>query len=362
LSSFGVYVHVPFCRERCDYCAFATYTDRDHLMERYADACVLEIERARAAGHLAPATSVFFGGGTPSRLHPDTLCSVLDAIPRVPGAEVTVECNPEDADAAHLEPYRRAGVTRLSFGLQSTHARVLAGLGRRHVPGAPQTIADAVAAAGVETWNLDLIFGGAGEHDEDWARTLDDVLSLSPPPPHISAYALTVEPGTPLARDPVRHPDEEALARRYERATAVLGDAGYAWEEISNWAMPGHACRHNQLYWDQGDYVGIGSAAHSHRDGVRWWNVRTPDRYIDAVSSGRSPTAGEEHLTPEQRAFEALTLSLRTPRGVPWDCLDDPDSLDDLVAREGERAVLTVRGRLLANEVSARIRSGILLR
>ena len=140
LTAFGVYVHVPFCRERCDYCAFATYTDRDHLMERYADACVLELQRAVGAGDLAPATSVFFGGGTPSRLHPDTLCRILDAIPRAPGAEVTVECNPEDADDAHLGAYRRAGVTRVSFGLQSTHAHVLAGLGRRHVPHAAETV------------------------------------------------------------------------------------------------------------------------------------------------------------------------------------------------------------------------------
>ena len=362
MSAFGVYVHVPFCRERCDYCAFATYTDRDHLMERYAEACVLEVERAVAGGHLAPATSVFFGGGTPSRLHPEILCRILDAIPRAAGAEVTVECNPEDADAAHLGPYRRAGVTRVSFGLQSTHAHVLAGLGRRHVPAAAETIAAAVVAAGFETWNLDLIFGGAGETDEDWDATLRRLLALDAPPPHVSAYALTIEPGTPLARDPRRHPGEEALARRYERADAVLGDAGYAWEEISNWARPGHACRHNQLYWDQGDYVGFGSAAHSHRDGVRWWNVRTPDRYIDVVSSGGSPVAGEEHLEPEERAFEALALSLRTPRGVPWDSLADPEGLDGLVVRDGGRAVLTVRGRLLANEVSARIRSGILLR
>jgi oxygen-independent coproporphyrinogen-3 oxidase len=362
LSAFGVYVHVPFCRERCDYCAFATYTDRDHLMERYADACILDVERAIGAGDLVGATSVFFGGGTPSRLHPDTLCRILDAIPRAPGAEVTVECNPEDADAAHLDTYRRAGVTRVSFGLQSTHAHVLAGLGRRVVPRAAETIAAAVAAAGFETWNVDLIFGGAGERDEDWARTLRDVLALDGAPPHLSAYALTVEPGTPLGRDAGRHPDDDVLARRYEQADAVLSAAGYGWEEISNWCRPGHSCRHNQLYWDQGDYLGIGSAAHSHRAGERWWNLRTPERYTDAVREGRSPVAGRECLTPEQRAFEALSLSLRTPRGVPWDSLEDPEGLDGLVAREGERAVLTVRGRLLANEVSARIRSGILLR
>jgi putative oxygen-independent coproporphyrinogen III oxidase len=362
LSAFGVYVHVPFCRERCDYCAFATYTDRDHLMTRYVDACVLEIERALGSGHLAPATSIYFGGGTPSRLHPDDLCRILGAIPRTPDAEVSVECNPEDADDAHLGAYRRAGVTRVSFGLQSVHPHVLAGLGRRDVPVVAETIAAAVAVAGFATWNLDLIFGGAGETDADWDATLERVLALDHPPPHVSAYALTVEKGTPLARDPSRHPDEDTLARRYARADEVLSAAGYRWEEISNWARRGHGCRHNRLYWDQGDYAGIGSAAHSHRDGERRWNMRLPDRYIDAVEAGRSPEAGREILTDEQRAFEGLSLALRTPRGVPWGSLEDADGLDGLVTRVGERAVLTVRGRLLANEVSTRIRSGILHR
>jgi putative oxygen-independent coproporphyrinogen III oxidase len=334
----GVYVHVPFCRARCDYCAFATYTDRDHLMARYAAACAMDVARAFGCAGLAPAASVYFGGGTPSRLHPDLLCEVLEAIPRTPDAEVTVECNPEDADEAHLGAYRRAGVTRVSFGLQSTHAHVLAGLGRRTVPGAAERVSGAVGAAGFGTWNLDLIFGAATESDADWAATLERVLSLEHPPPHLSAYGLTVEPGTPLARDPARHPDGDAQARRYERADGVLAAAGYSWEEISNWARPGHECAHNHLYWEQGDYLGIGSAAHAHRDGVRWWNVRRPERYIDAVEGGR----------------------------VPWDRLRHADELDGLVvrvaAREGDRAVLTVRGRLLANEVSARIRSDILLR
>ena len=357
-TPFGVYVHVPFCRERCDYCAFATYTDRDHLMERYADACVTALHRLEAGGDLAPATSIFFGGGTPSRLAPDTLCRILAAIPRTADAEVTVECNPEDADDAHLGAYRAAGVNRVSFGLQSTNAHVLAGLGRRHVPDAPARIAAAVHAAGFDNWNLDLIFGGAGESEADWRSTLDAVLALSNPPPHLSAYALTVEPGTPLWRAADRHPDDDTLAQRYEIADEALSAAGYGWEEISNWARPGHRCRHNHLYWDQGNYVGIGSAAHSHRDGERWWNVRTPERYVDAVMAGRSPEAGREVLTTGQRAFEALSLSLRTPRGVPWEDLERVDELDGLLERRGDRAVLTVRGRLLANEVSTRIASG----
>ena len=142
----------------------------------------------------------------------------------------------------------------------------------------------------------------------------------------------------------------------------MLEAAGYRWEEISNWARPGHECRHNHLYWEQGDYLGIGSAAHSHRDGVRWWNVRTPERYLAAIESGRSAEGGREELTADESEFEALTLALRTRRGVPWSCLERPEELDDLVVDVDGRAVLTVRGRLLANEVSARIRSGILHR
>jgi len=331
-------------------------------MERYADACVLDVRRAFADGDLPVPTSIFFGGGTPSRLPPETLCRVLDAIPRAAGAEITVECNPEDADHDHLDAYRRAGVTRVSFGLQSTHSHVLAGLGRRHVPHAAEAISAAVATAGFATWNLDLILGAPAESDDDWARTLEHVLTLDHPPPHLSAYGLTVEPGTPLATDPLRHPDEDALARRYELAEEVLTGAGYHWEEISNWCRPGHECRHNHLYWDQGDYVGIGSAAHSHRDGIRWWNVRTPDRYLAAIEAGHSPEAAREEVTAGQREFESRTLALRTPRGVPWESLQRPDELDGLITRRHDRAVLTVRGRLLANEVSARIGSGILHR
>jgi oxygen-independent coproporphyrinogen-3 oxidase len=350
-----VYVHVPFCRSRCDYCAFATYTDRDHLMAAYAAACVAELRRAVDTEGIPPATSVFFGGGTPSRLPEDLLASILDAVPRAPGAEVTVECNPEDAEPARLARYRAAGVTRVSLGAQSTVPHVLQGLGRRHTPGALMAAVAAVATAGLASWSVDVIMGGAGESDADWERSLQDLLALAEPPPHISAYALTVEPGTPLAADPRRHPDEDVLARRYERADDVLGSAGYAWEEISNWALPGHGCRHNQLYWERGEYRGIGSAAHSHRGGRRWWNVRTPDRYVRLIRSGRPAEAAGEVLAPAQQALEALALSLRTPAGVPSRALPDVPELAGLIERVGGRAVLTRRGRLLADAVTAHL-------
>ena len=352
---FGVYVHIPFCRERCDYCAFATYTDRDHLMESYAAACVAELGRAGTEEGMPAATSVFFGGGTPSRLPADLLAGILGAVPLRPGAEVTVECNPEDADPVRLAAYRSAGVTRLSLGVQSTVPHVLAGLGRRHGSDQATEAAEAVADAGFDSWNMDLIIGGAGESDADWRRSLEDVLGLASPPPHLSAYSLTVEPGTPLAAAPDRHPDEDSQAGRYEEADRILTGRDYRWEEISNWALPGHACRHNGLYWDRGDYRGIGSAAHSHRDGRRWWNVRTPDRYVAAIESGRTVLAGQEELTGEQRRFEALVLALRTPAGVPLDALPDHPDLEGLVDRSRGRAVLTVRGRLLANAVTTHL-------
>ena len=349
---FGVYVHVPFCRHRCDYCAFATYTDRDHLMEAYVVACVTEANRAIERDGMPEATSVFFGGGTPSRLPADQLVQVLDAILRRPGAEVTVECNPEDVTADSLATYLAAGVSRISLGVQSTVGHVLEGLGRRHGPEHVVEAAALVAGAGFASWSLDLIIGGAGERDEDWERSLSDLLGLDTPPPHISAYALTVEPGTPLDRTPDRHPDDDVQAGRYEYADRVLSTAGYRWEEISNWARSGHECRHNHLYWEQGDYRGIGSAAHSHTSGRRFWNVRTPDRYVALVEADTSTVAGEEVLDVAERRFEALALGLRTASGVPLGALPDCADLDGLVDRSSGRAVLTVRGRLLANAVT----------
>ena len=182
------------------------------------------------------------------------------------------------------------------------------------------------------------------------------MLGLDPPPRHVSAYALTVEPGTPLAADPARHPDDDVSARRYAQADAALSAAGYRWYEVSNWAVPGHECRHNRLYWRQGDYRGIGCAAHSHRAGTRWWNVRTPERYIAAVRAGRSPRAAGEELSAQERAFERLALALRTAEGVPASVVPEDPDLDGLLERRHGRAVLTVRGRLLANEVTARLR------
>jgi len=345
-------VHVPFCARRCDYCAFATWTDRSHLIDPYLAAVVTDVERAVAAG-MPAVTSVFLGGGTPSLVPASGLMRVLAALPLVPEAEVTVECNPDTVTAALVATYRSAGVNRLSFGVQSMVPHVLAALGRTHDPANVRHAVALARDAGFETFNLDLIYGAAGESLDDWRRTLEAALELEPP--HVSAYGLTVEPGTPLADDPARHPDDDRQAAEYELADDLLAAAGLVNYEISNWARPGHECRHNHLYWSQGDYLGFGCAAHSHRDGRRWWNVRTPERYVALIEAGSPAEAAGETLDAETRRVEGLQLSLRTRSGVPASALD-VEALEGLVAVDGERAVLTRAGRLLANEVAVRLR------
>ena len=356
--AFGVYVHIPFCARRCDYCDFATWTDRHHLMEAYAGACVDDIQRHRVAGHLPPATSVFFGGGTPSLLPPGLLVGILDAIPRAPGAEVTVECNPDGVARHTFDAYRAGGVNRLSFGVQSMAPHVLAALGRTHDPASVERAVGAAREAGFDNFNLDLIYGGAGETPGDWRRSLEGALALEPP--HVSAYALTLEPGTPLWRrvdaGEVAPPDDDDQADKYLAADAALEAAGLAWYEISNWARPGWECRHNQLYWRQEEYLGVGCAAHGHTAGRRWWNVRTPDRYIRLVADGCSPEAGGEELGPGARREEATVLALRTRSGAAVGGAGDAGLVADGLAEwQGSRLVLTRRGRLLANEATARL-------
>ncbi len=346
---FGVYIHIPFCRHRCDYCAFATWTDRDHMIDDYLDALRLDISRAS----LAPVTSVFVGGGTPTRVPAADLAAVLVVVPMTSGAEVTVECNPDDVTVEMMQTYAAAGVNRVSIGVQSMVPSVLASLGRTHAPVNVERAVEAVRAAGLPTFNLDIIYGGAGESLDDWRATLEGALALHPP--HVSAYALTIEAGTPLADDPSRHPDDDDLADKYELADDLLSAAGLVNYEVSNWAVPGHECRHNILYWQQGNYRGFGSAAHSHHDGHRWWNVRTPERYVAAVRDGETTEAAGENLDDDTRRIEGLQLALRMKDGVPSSALD-LDGLDGLVVTDGERVRLTRNGRLLANEVSLRLR------
>lgn len=345
---YGVYIHIPFCAKRCDYCAFATWTDRGHLQGQYLQALQTDIVRAA----LPPVSNVFVGGGTPTLVDHVVLGQVLRSVPTVAGAEVTVECNPDDVTVEMYRTFFAAGVNRVSIGVQSMVPSVLAALGRTHHPSNVQRAVAAVRVAGIPTFNLDLIYGGAGETLEQWRQTLVAAIALGPP--HVSAYALTVEAGTPLAADPDRHPDDDDLADKYELADDLLTAAGLVNYEVSNWALPGHECRHNVLYWQQGDYRGFGSAAHSHHAGRRWWNVRTPERYIAAVEAGEPTEAAGETLDADTRRVEGLQLAIRMRDGVPVDAID-AEGLDGLVETDGVRVRLTRTGRLLANEVSLRL-------
>ena len=357
---FGVYVHIPFCARRCDYCSFAIWTDRGHLQIEFVDAVITDVGRAVASG-MRQADTVFFGGGTPSLLPAEFLVRILDAIPRAPGAEVSVECNPDDVSPELFATYKAHGVTRVSLGVQSLVSEVLVALGRSHNV---ENVSNGIAwarAAGLSV-NADIIYGGSGETVEHWLTTVEAVVSLQPD--HLSAYALTVEPGTPLARDLDRYPDDDDQADKYLLADERLSEAGYENYEISNWAKPGHRCRHNQIYWDQANYRGFGCAAHSHENGRRWWNLRTPDRYIAAVQANMTTEASFELLDPQARRIEGLQLALRTSAGIPADSYSEVD-LKDFVdggliefceRPDGQRGVrLTVAGRMMANALSLAI-------
>lgn len=349
MTAFGVYLHVPFCTRRCDYCAFATWTDRDHLIGAYLDACRRQAERV--AADLADVTSVFVGGGTPNLVDADALMDVFEPLPIAPGAEFTVECNPDQVTDEQMATYAARGVTRISLGVQSMVDHVLATLGREHDPANVVRAVDSVRRAGIERLNLDLIYGALGESVDDWRASVEGAVALGPD--HVSAYALTVEPGTPLADDPARHPDDDVQADKYVVADEILEAAGLSNYEISNWAAPGEECRHNLLYWDQGEYLGLGVAAHSHMGGRRFWSVRTPERFIKAIDAETSVEAGSETLDSDEREMEGLQLAIRLRSGVPAAAV--PDDVRHLVDVVDGRASLTRDGRLLANEVALRL-------
>src|SRR5919202_185715 len=333
-TPFGLYVHVPFCAARCGYCDFNTYTS-DELgpgatRAEYAGTAIAGLRRAAATlgPDLPTVRTVFVGGGTPTLLPPGDLAAVLGAVrdlfPVADDVEVTTEANPETVDPRGLATLRAAGFTRISLGMQSAAEHVLAVLDRRHTPGRAVEAAREAAAAGFEHVNLDLIYGAPGESDADWAASLQAVLDA--PVDHVSAYALIVEQGTRLARRVARGelpmPDDDVLADRYEQADATLRRAGFDWYEVSNWATGDDArCRHNELYWANAHWWGIGPGAHSHVGGLRWWNVKHPAAYAQRLAAGRSPAQGSELLTDADRALETVILGLRLREGLPLTAL-----------------------------------------
>lgn len=374
-APFGFYVHVPFCRVRCGYCDFNTYTAEELgpgvSRASYVDQAIHEVRLARRVLGAAerPVDTVFLGGGTPTLLPAADLGRLLRAIDDefglVPGAEVTTEANPDSVDLAYLSELREAGYTRVSFGVQSAVPEVLAVLDRTHDPLRVPGVVEAARAAGFDQVSLDLIYGTPGESAEDWETTLEAALACAPD--HVSAYSLIVEDGTALARRVRRGelpmPDEDDLADKYAQADERLTAAGLGWYEVSNWARDDAArCRHNLGYWAGAGWWGIGPGAHSHLGGVRWWNVKHPAAYAGRLAAGESPAHAREVLDPGTRRVERVLLELRLRDGLDVAVLDADGRralaglvADGLVEDRRDRVVLTLRGRLLADGVVHRL-------
>jgi len=381
--SLSLYVHIPFCASRCPYCDFATAPATSALRARYLEALRAEIVREGTALGRPRIATAFFGGGTPSLLEPEEIAAVSEAIRAAfdfAPEEVTFEANPATLDRARLEAWRALGATRVSLGAQSFSSRALAALGRTHTPA---DIAPAVAAArsvGFDV-NLDLIFGRPGEPVGEWRADLDAALALQPD--HLSAYPLelALEPEEGVANwggggwptierwrtgAAAAQPDDDGLADRYELTSAVLRDAGYRHYEIANWAIPGKECRHNLVYWRNGEWLGVGAGAHSHLRGRRSRQPGALPAYIARVerSLGRIADDGAD------LAVDTAILALRLDEGLDLAAYGERfgaparervdaalRGLDGagVLERHGERVALTDRGRFVANEVFVRL-------
>jgi len=375
----GLYVHIPFCARKCWYCDFTAYHHRPGRASRYVDDLMAEIRLYAADDAFASVTfrTLFFGGGTPSLLEPGDFCRLMACLRSSfrldPGAEVTLEANPEDLRQDRLEAWLEAGVNRLSIGAQAAQDRLLAAAGRVHDWRAVEVGYRRARQAGFANIGLDLIFGLPGQTRDDWRETLERVLALAPgPPEHLSCYGLQVEEGTLYGRwrreGRLRLPAEEDEAAMYRHAVERLAAAGYEHYEISNFARPGFRSRHNLNYWADGDFLGLGAGAWSHWHGRRWGNQRFLGPYARALAEGRRPVAEVDEPPLKTRMADALMLGTRLVEGMPaaWfverfgqtpEEAFGPQLADlagrGLLERAGGRIRLTRRGLLLANEVWA---------
>ena len=374
-AAFGLYLHIPFCRQRCHFCAFYLELHRDAAAENFLRALHTEL-RLYAVEKMTigrPLRSVYFGGGTPTVLSAGQLTRILSAVRESfdvdRDCEITVEAHPATVGVTDPSALRRAGVTRLSFGAESMHDDELVRIGR---PGATADTVEAVVAArtaGFTNINLDLMYGLPGQTLESWQRTLSACCDLSAT--HLSCYALTVEDGTRLAhdvrREPSRAPDEVLQVEMDQAARRMLTAVGYARYEISNYAKPGFECRHNLLYWTQGHYLGLGPSAQSFVDGIRFGNIANLTAYESALVQGRLPVQDRSELTAEEQLRDAVIFGLRLERGIPTSHLNRHAAnygyekvvtllhASNLLEEENECTRLSAQGRLHADSVAEKL-------
>jgi oxygen-independent coproporphyrinogen-3 oxidase len=371
-SDIGLYVHIPFCKYRCSYCDFATFAGQDDQIAVYVDALLTELRLRADRQRVRSAPTLFFGGGTPSHIAAAYLEQIIEGLAAsyifAPAIEITLESNPGTLSREHLLLLRRMGINRLSIGVQSLNDQILRALDRIHTAGEALQAIRLAKEAGFRSVNADLIFGLPGQSQDDWRRTLQGVVAEGPD--HISAYGLIVEPGTLLKRQVAQRrvtlPSDDEAATMYEYLQEYLGSTGYVQYEISNWALPGHACAHNLIYWRHQPYLGLGLSAHSYLDGQRFANVRGLQGYIQRLHRGRLPTASAETIDADRARADATMVGLRLTQGIQIETFNrrfGGDFLADHVAaivRLGELGLLeqvegwvrlTRAGMLVANQV-----------
>jgi oxygen-independent coproporphyrinogen-3 oxidase len=327
-SVLGFYLHVPFCVQRCHYCSFNTAPMEAGQMDPYLSALHGELDLLGALGWAREVTlgTVFLGGGTPSLLEPDALAAVLDHLracwAAAPGAEITVECNPESVTRERLERYRAAGVTRVSLGVQALDNAILATLGRLHDARGARAAFDAAREAGFDDVSVDLMYGLPGLAVDAWTAGVERVLDWRPD--HVSAYALTLDGGSPWGAGGVQNlPEEDTVVAQYWALARATAERGFEHYEVSNYARPGHRARHNLGYWRAAEYLAAGPGACGFVGDVRYGNIKPLARWRAAIGNGTLPVETAERLTPRQRLAERLILGLRTSDGVPMAWLDE---------------------------------------
>jgi len=362
---FSFYLHVPYCSSRCGYCDFNTYTfnelGENHSL-KWLDGVSQEIALAnKVLGEISPISTIFVGGGTPTLLSAkdlvDAIAQLKDTFGFVENIEITTEANPDSVDIEKLRTLREGGFNRISFGMQSAVPSVLKVLERTHNPENVAKAVEMARAAGFEEINLDLIYGTPGETISDLEVSIASALALDVD--HISAYALIVEEGTRLARSiskkEIPHPDDDDMADKYLLIDSAFTKAGLSWYEVSNWSKQYSECRHNIHYWKSDNWWGIGPGAHSHINGVRWWNEKLPRIWTERLSAGNSPANAREVLDANTQKVEEIMLKMRLAEGMPISKLDndvvEQIKKDGLAEIQNGYLVLTLPGRLLADRV-----------